>query len=119
MSLWLRAEAVAVFGLSVALYWHTGAPWWMFLALFFTPDLAMLLYLASQEAGSTAYNLVHNYVPALCLLIVAVTVHQHFLIPFAAIWTGHIAFDRALGYGLKYPGSFKETHLGPVGRSAS
>jgi hypothetical protein len=119
MSLWLRAEAVAVFGLSLALYWHTGTPWWIFLALFFSPDLSMLFYLVSQQAGSTAYNLAHNYIPALTLLIAAVGLNDHSLLPFAAIWTAHIAFDRALGYGLKIPGTFRETHLGPIGRSAS
>jgi hypothetical protein len=27
------------------------------------------------------------------------------------IWIAHIGVDRALGYGLKYPSSFKDTHL--------
>jgi hypothetical protein len=31
------------------------------------------------------------------------------------IWCAHIGFDRALGYGLKYPGDFKMTHLGRIG----
>ena len=34
----------------------------------------------------------------------------------ALIWAAHIGFDRALGYGLKYPTSFGETHLGRIGR---
>ena len=28
------------------------------------------------------------------------------------IWIAHIGFDRALGYGLKYPTGFGDTHLG-------
>ena len=35
----------------------------------------------------------------------------------AFIWLAHIGADRALGYGLRYPASFDETHLGRVGRS--
>jgi hypothetical protein len=35
----------------------------------------------------------------------------------AAIWTAHIGFDRMLGYGLKYPTEFGQTHLGRIGRS--
>jgi hypothetical protein len=27
------------------------------------------------------------------------------------IWLAHIGLDRAVGYGLKYPTAFKETHL--------
>lgn len=29
----------------------------------------------------------------------------------ACIWTAHIGFDRALGYGLKDASGFKNTHL--------
>jgi hypothetical protein len=32
------------------------------------------------------------------------------------IWIAHIGFDRALGYGLKYPTGFGDTHLGRSGR---
>jgi hypothetical protein len=34
----------------------------------------------------------------------------------AALWALHIGVDRALGYGLKYPTAFADTHLGRVGR---
>jgi hypothetical protein len=29
----------------------------------------------------------------------------------ALIWLTHIGIDRALGYGLKYPSGFKDTHV--------
>ena len=29
----------------------------------------------------------------------------------ALIWVAHIGVDRALGYGLKYPTGFADTHL--------
>jgi hypothetical protein len=31
------------------------------------------------------------------------------------IWVAHIGFDRLLGYGLKYPTGFGNTHLGKLG----
>jgi hypothetical protein len=37
------------------------------------------------------------------------------LIDIAIIWFVHIAVDRAVGYGLKYPEGFKETHLSRLG----
>jgi hypothetical protein len=36
------------------------------------------------------------------------------LLPYALIWINHIAVDRLLGYGLKYPAGFKFTHLGKL-----
>jgi hypothetical protein len=32
----------------------------------------------------------------------------------ASIWLAHIGLDRLVGYGLKYPSDFKDTHLGRV-----
>jgi hypothetical protein len=32
------------------------------------------------------------------------------------ILLGHSSLDRVLGYGLKYPDSFQNTHLGVIGR---
>jgi hypothetical protein len=33
-----------------------------------------------------------------------------------AILIAHVGMDRALGYGLKFPTSFQDTHLGRIGR---
>jgi hypothetical protein len=33
------------------------------------------------------------------------------LLPYGLIWIVHIGMDRMLGFGLKYPTGFKETHL--------
>jgi hypothetical protein len=37
--------------------------------------------------------------------------HATQYLPYALIWLAHIGIDRALGYGLKYPTFFKDTHL--------
>ncbi|MEL7363395.1 MAG: DUF4260 family protein, partial [Bacteroidota bacterium] len=34
----------------------------------------------------------------------------------ALIWGAHIGFDRALGFGLKLPTGFRDTHLGRIGK---
>ncbi len=33
-----------------------------------------------------------------------------------ALWALHIGADRALGFGLKLPSGFADTHLGRIGR---
>ena len=42
---------------------------------------------------------------------------DNLLLSLAFILGAHIGFDRALGYGLKLPSGFKDTHLGRLGRS--
>ncbi len=114
----LRLEGAAVLGVSVLAYMQAGESWWLFALLFLAPDLSMLGYLAGPAAGAGAYNAVHSYILPLLLGALAVLVGSHPLFALAAIWTGHIGFDRLLGYGLKYPSGFGDTHLGRIGRKA-
>jgi hypothetical protein len=113
---WLRSEAAAVLAASLLFYYYQHASWLLFAVLFLVPDLAMLGYLVGSRAGAATYNLTHNYVLPLLLLVAgALTVHPR-IVPYALIWTAHIGLDRMLGYGLKYPSGFSETHLGPIGK---
>ena len=41
---------------------------------------------------------------------------QQMLMFAGTILLGHSSLDRVFGYGLKYPDSFKATHLGMIGR---
>jgi hypothetical protein len=113
---WLKAEGLSVLALSVLLYSRSGASCWIFAGLLLTPYLAMLAYLLSPRAGSIAYNLVHSYLLPLGLATIAIAVRRVGMLPFLCIWTAHIGMDRLLGYGLKFPTAFAETHLGRVGR---
>jgi hypothetical protein len=107
----LRLEGAVVFALSLFLYRGTGAPWWRFFVLFLWPDLFMLGYAVSVPLGTMLYNLVHTYILPLAIAGLALHNRDPWLLSFVLIWTAHIGVDRALGYGLKYPTFFKDTHL--------
>lgn len=113
---WLRLEGAAVFTVALALYATYGAGWLLFAVLFFTPDLAMLGYLAGPRRGAVVYNLGHTYTAPALLAVAGVLSGTGLLLSLALIWAGHIGFDRMLGYGLKLPTGFQDTHLGPIGR---
>lgn len=115
----LRLEGLAVAALSMALYAHTGASWWVFAALWITPDLSMLGYLRSPCWGARVYNAVHSYVVPAALGLSAMLLRADMLWPFALIWINHIGVDRFLGYGLKYSNGFGWTHLGLLGKQMS
>jgi Domain of unknown function (DUF4260) len=53
----------------------------------------------------------------LALAGAALGFRQSGLIAFALIWLAHVGADRALGFGLKYPTLFKDTHLQRVSES--
>jgi hypothetical protein len=111
----LRIEGLAVLVAAAAAYSQTGSSWVLFAALFLVPDLSFLAYAAGGRLGSVAYNVCHSYIAPLALLTAALLLYPE-LEPYALIWIAHIGFDRALGYGLKYPSAFGHTHLGLVGR---
>ncbi len=114
--MWLRLEGLAVLVAAVFFYRQMGARWVLFAVLFLAPDLSMLGYLAGSRIGAVAYNVAHSYVLPVLLLIAGALSRRCMLAPYALIWIAHIGFDRILGYGLKYPWAFGETHLGRIGK---
>ena len=113
--IWLRLEGAAVFALALWLY--AGESWLLFAALVLVPDLSFAAYLAGARIGAAAYNAMHSYVLPLALAAAGI-VTDTVALPVALVWIAHIGFDRMVGYGLKYPTAFQETHLGRIGRNA-
>jgi len=107
----LRAEGVAVAVAAVALYFHADYPWWLLVALVLAPDLSMVGYLAGPRIGAAAYDAAHTYVLPVALAAIGLMVDADTAIQLGLIWLTHIGVDRAVGYGLKYPTDFKDTHL--------
>jgi Domain of unknown function (DUF4260) len=107
----LHAEGIAVAIAAIALYFHAGYPWWLFIALVLAPDLSMVGYLLGSSTGAAAYDAAHTYALPVALGAVGLIVGAETAVQVGLIWLTHIAVDRALGYGLKYPTGFKHTHL--------
>jgi hypothetical protein len=107
----LHAEGFVVLTISFAAYHELNGSWLLFSLLFLWPDLFMLGYLANVRLGASLYNLVHTYAGPLLLGAVAVFENWRNTLLFTLIWTAHIGLDRMLGYGLKYPTFFKDTHM--------
>jgi len=112
----LRLEGLAVFAAAVACYAYAGFSWIAFVVFFLVPDLSMLFYFAGPRVGAFGYNLVHTYVLALAATVLGFLTGAPVVEAGGIIWIAHIGGDRALGYGLKYPTAFGDTHLGRIGR---
>src|ERR1700736_1601660 len=112
-----RLEGGILLALSLLLYWRKGTSWWLYVLLILAPDLFMLGYLRGPRAGAAIYNLGHSWLLPGLIGIVGVLASVSADLPIALIWFGHIGVDRLLGYGLKFPTSFQDTHLGRIGRN--
>ena len=110
----LRGEALAALAFVLGLYAWLGGSWLLFAVLFLVPDLAALGYLAGSRTGAVAYNVAHTCSLPIALLAAGLLGDRAGVIAVAFVWLAHIAFDRFVGYGLKYPTAFKDTHLARV-----
>lgn len=107
----LRLEGLLVAVGVLALYGRLDGSWLLFLLLILAPDVSMLGYLAGTRVGAAVYNVVHTYALPIALGGYGFLATKALAVHVALIWLAHIGIDRMLGFGLKYPTGFKDTHL--------
>lgn len=113
-SVLLRLEGAVLFLGAAAAYAVLGQPAVGFALLLFVPDLSMVGYLRGPALGAALYNLIHTlFWPAL-LIGLGAAASAPGVVGVGLIWAAHLGMDRALGFGLKYPTAFRDTHLGRV-----
>ncbi len=110
-SILLRLEGGVVLASAITAYAYTNGNGWAFVGLLLAPDLAMLGYLANVRLGSLLYNIAHFYALPGAIIAAGLLTNTPVLLHIGLIWTAHIGMDRLLGFGLKYPTHFKDTHL--------
>jgi hypothetical protein len=112
----LRTEAVAALVAGIALWLaNDGSPLWLLPALLL-PDISAAGYVVNPRVGAIAYNAVHNWTLAIAILGVGWWLDSVPALLAGSILLAHVGMDRVLGYGLKLPTSFQDTHLGRIGR---
>lgn len=114
MKLILKLEEVAMAIISIYFLsiYNLGLSFWIWLILFFTPDIGMLGYTLNTRIGAITYNLFHHKALALLIAAMGFYLHNNIVTAIGILLFAHASFDRILGYGLKYPDNFKNTHLG-------
>jgi Domain of unknown function (DUF4260) len=108
----LRLESLVVLVAAVGLYFDADYAGWAFFAFLLAPDLSIGAYLAGPRVGAVVYNGVHTYAWPVALVAGGLLADNDGLpVQIGLIWAAHIAVDRLLGFGLKYPTAFNDTHL--------
>jgi len=116
MKIILRIEEALQLALAIYLFTHLPFDWWTYAVLFLAPDISMLGYLLGPRAGAYSYNFFHHKGIAVIVYLIGAYTSSHVVMFAGLLLFGHSSFDRMLGYGLKYPDSFKHTHLGQIGK---
>jgi hypothetical protein len=105
---------LSVVGLFLLSYFQMPFHWAWYILLFFAPDIGMLGYLFGPEIGGICYNVFHHKGLFASIAAIGLFVGSPMLCVFGILFFSHAAFDRILGYGLKYLSGFKHTHLGDL-----
>ena len=115
----LKLEAFGVVAASLACFAYLGVSWWWFAALILVPDLSAIGYAGGSTLGSWCYDLAHTYVAPALLGVLGYLIHEPVTMAIAAVWFSHISVDRLIGYGLKFAGNPKDTHLSRIAAKRS
>lgn len=107
----LAMTCIAIYLLSI---YNLGLSGWLWILLFLSPDISMLGYLIDTRAGAVFYNIFHHKGIAVLIAAAGYYLHIDIIIATGILLFAHASFDRIWGYGLKYPDSFKNTHLGSL-----
>ncbi len=112
----IKLEELFMLILALYLFSLLNYSWWLFAALFLTPDIGMLGYLINTKTGAFTYNIFHHKGIAIIIYIIGIYLNIPILMFTGILLFAHSSFDRMLGYGLKYSDNFKSTHLGNLGK---
>ncbi|AOZ90779.1 DUF4260 domain-containing protein [Paenibacillus crassostreae] len=107
----LHLEGLAVLLFSLYFYSYFQFSWVLFFVLLLAPDVSMMGYLINNKVGAILYNLIHTYTLAILVIICGLLLSSQLVLALGLILSSHIGMDRMVGYGLKYPTNFKDTHL--------
>ena len=115
----LRFEGLALLSAAAFGYHSQHGNWVLFAVLFLAPDLSMVGYLVSPLFGAICYNVAHTTLLFGMLAGIGYLTNHDVITQIGLIGLAHVGFDRAAGYGLKYPEGFGFTHLGRIGKEAN
>jgi hypothetical protein len=113
----LKLEELALFALATYCFHFTGLGYGWFAGQLLLPDLGMLGYLHGPRLGAFSYNLLHHRGLGVAAAFAGLLLGSQWALAAGVLLLAHASMDRMLGYGLKFPDSFSNTHLGPIGQT--
>jgi hypothetical protein len=115
----IRLEEAALIFLPLYMSYDLSMPWWWFWALFLTPDVGLLGYLANPKVGAWTYNTLHHRGLGVAVFFAGLQFQSEWDQLAGLVMVSHASFDRVFGYGLKHTDAFGHTHLGMIGRNSA
>lgn len=113
----IEEAAITVISVYFLTRYNLGLSFWVWIPLFFAPDIAMIGYFGGTRLGAVFYNLVHHRAVGPALAGIGLLISKDIFLSVGILLFAHSSFDRMMGYGLKYDDNFRHTHLGWMGKA--
>ncbi len=110
----LEEAAMTALGIYFLTIHNLNISIWIWVLLFFSPDVSMLGYIANAKVGAISYNIFHHKGIAIACIGIGYFMKIELVLTTGILLFAHASFDRVWGYGLKYYSSFNDTHLGKI-----
>ena len=107
----LRLEGLVVMICALIATIYVKTHWLLIIGGFFFFDISLLGYKINPKIGAICYNIGHTFSIPVVLLLIAFILSIPILMSISFLWIGHIAYDKMLGFGLKYQSNFNDTYL--------
>jgi hypothetical protein len=75
-------------------------------------------YLRGPRLGAIVYNVAHDLATGVAIAGLGLATGSVPVVAAGAILVAHSGMDRMAGYGLNFPSSFPDAHLGRIGRGS-
>ncbi len=115
----LEEAAMTALGIYFLTIHNLNISIWLWLLIFFSPDISMLGYLVNAKVGAISYNVFHHKALAIVMMGIGYFMQIEVVLVIGILLFAHSSFDRVMGYGLKYYSSFNDTHLGKIKKDKS
>lgn len=92
--------AMAVLSIYLFLNLQLNIAWWLYILLFFIPDLSLIGFSMQNKPGILIYSVIHHKAFAILLWICGLYFNIEYITLAGLILFGHISFDRFLGLSL-------------------
>jgi len=96
----VRLEEAAMTALSISFIvsLNIQLSWWLYVLLFFSPDISLIGLFLKNKTGNIIYGLFHNKTCAILIGLAGILFKTDYFILAGLILFGHASFDRMLGF---------------------
>ena len=96
----VEEAAMAILSIYLMLSLNLNIAWWIYIVLFFIPDISLIGFSMNNKPGIMIYSIIHHKALAVFLWLCGIYLGIEYITLAGLILFGHTSFDRFVGLSL-------------------